>query len=245
MAKASTAVATKAANLPAAINAAMAAEIAAIAERVSQPTGSRISVTQSKTFKLPDGRESPGPLDLVVVDFVYANYLYEGTYDRNNITPPVCFAINLSDKQMVPSDNSPKKQAGACAGCAKNQFGSAGKGKACSNTVLLAVLHPDDLDGAMLILKVSATATKAWNGYVNALASSLKRAPWSISTQVSFDPHSDYPSLRFSNPQVLDDEALAAVFPRREEAARILAVEPDVTPVTTATKLPAKRAQRG
>lgn len=235
-----TSVAKRANTTPSAINDVIAAQIANIQERVTQPTGSRITVTQSKTFKLPDGRESPGPLELVVVDFAYGNFFYEGAYDRNNITPPVCFALNFSDKQMVPSENSPKKQAGSCAACPQNQWGSDGKGKACGNAVLLAVLHPDDLEGALMVIKVSATGLKPWNGYVNSLATALKRPPWTVSTTVSFDPHSEYSSLRFSSPELLSEADMTTVYARAEEAKRILMVEPDLS--GNAVDKPAKPA---
>lgn len=232
MARTSTAVTTKKNTLPADINAAMAAQIAAIQERVSQPGGSKISVTQSKTFKLPSGLETPGPLDLVIVDFMYINAFYTAAYDRNTITPPVCFALNPADKGMLPADNSPERQADSCASCPKNEFGSAGKGKACSNSVLLAVLpgdFMDEPDQPLNILKVSATGLRPFNGYVSSLATSLRTAPWGVMTTVGFDPKSEYASLRFGNPQALDPEQLAVVFGRQEEAQRLLSVEPDVS----------------
>lgn len=234
-----TAAAKRATTTPATINAAMAAQIAAIQERVTQPSGSRIAVTQSKTFKLPDGRESPGPLDLVVVDFAYGNFYYEQAYDRNQVVPPVCFALSMSDKHMAPSDNSPKKQAEGCTSCPHNQFGSAGKGKACSNAVLLAVLHPDDLEGPMMVLKVPATGVRPWNGYVSSLTNSLKRLPWTVTTTVSFDPNSEFSSLRFGNPDLLSEADMTKVYGRAEEAKRMLMVEPDLSAPKAA---PAKRA---
>lgn len=234
MARASTAVATTKKTLPADINAAIAAQIAAIQERVSQPGGSKITVTQSKTFKLPSGLETPRPIDLVIVDFMYMNAFYTTAYDRNTITPPACFALNPSDRGMIPSDNSPEAQAGSCTGCPKNEFGSAskGKGKACSNSVLLAVLPADFMDDPeqpLMILKVSATGLRPFNGYVSSLATSLRTAPWGVTTTVGFDPKSDYASLRFGNPTPLDPEQLAVVFGRQDEAKRMLSVEPDAS----------------
>lgn len=245
-----TAVATTKKNLPADINAAMAAQIAAIQERVSQPGGSKITVTQSKTFKLPSGLETPGPIDLVIVDFMYMNAFYTTAYDRNTITPPACFALNPSDKGMVPADNSPEPQAGSCTGCPKNEFGSAtqGKGKACSNYVLLAVLPADfmdDPDQPLMVLKASATALRAFNGYISGLATTLRKPHWGVTTTIGFDPKNDYPSLRFGNPAELDSEQLALIFNRQEEAQRLLAVEPDVSGYeATSAKKPAARGRK-
>jgi hypothetical protein len=249
MARTSTAVAVKKSMLPADINAALAAQVAAIQDRVSQPGGSKIGITQSKTFKLPSGLETPGPIDLVVVDFAYLNAYYTTAYDRNTITPPVCFAIHSSDKGMLPSDNSPERQCDSCAACSQNLFGSAGKGKACSNAVQLAVLPADFMDDPeqpLMILKVSATGLRPFNGYVSSLATSLRTAPWGVMTTIGFDPKSEYASLRFGNPRALDPEQLATVFGRQEEAQRMLTVEPDVSgyEAPAPAKKPAARARR-
>jgi hypothetical protein len=245
-----TAVTTTKSNLPVDINAMMAAQIAQIQDRVSQPGGSKITVTQSKTFKLPNGMETPGPIDMIIVAFAYQNAYYDTEYDRNTITPPVCFALSPSDKGMIPSSNSPDQQADSCAACPKNEFGSKGRGKACSNYALLAVLPADfmeDPDQPLMLLKVSATGIKPFNGYVSALATTHRKAQWAVSTTVGFDPKSDYSTLRFGNPQDLDAEQIAAIFSRQEEAQRMLAVEPDVSVTPTAPsvkKQPAARTRR-
>ena len=119
------------------------AQVAAMAGKIAPPSGINIRITQDKKFQLPDGSKVEGPLDLVIVDFVSRNTFYEGTYDPNNITPPACFAIHPEPKQMAPSENSPIKQSDDCASCPMNQFGSSGKGKACKNGRMLAVLPPD------------------------------------------------------------------------------------------------------
>lgn len=145
----------------------------------------------------------------------------------------------------MPSDNSPDKQADSCAACPKNEFGSLGKGKACSNTVQLAVLPADFMDDPeqpLAILKVSPTALRPFNGYVSSLATSMRTAPWGVITTIGFDPKSEYSSLRFGNPQPLDSESLTAVFSRQEEAQRVLAVEPDVSQTSSAAPAAPKKA---
>jgi hypothetical protein len=124
----------------------LANEVAGLAERTQPPGGNAIRITQDKHFELPDGRRSPGPIEMIVVDFVSMNRFYEGAYDSKNITPPACFAIGLNPSTLAPSDNSPDKQSDTCAPCPMNQFGSAANGrggKACANTRRLAVLAPD------------------------------------------------------------------------------------------------------
>ena len=143
------------------------AQVAAMAGKIAPPSGINIRITQDKKFQLPDGSKVEGPLDLVIVDFVSRNTFYEGTYDPNNITPPTCFAIHPELKQMAPSENSPIKQSDDCASCPMNQFGSSGKGKACKNGRMLAVLPPDaDADTPLWLLQVSPTALKGFDGFV-------------------------------------------------------------------------------
>ena len=47
-------------------------------------------------FKLRMARNTPGPMDVVIVDFVSSNSFYEHNFDPNNISPPACFAISPS-----------------------------------------------------------------------------------------------------------------------------------------------------
>lgn len=227
----STAVAKKpAAQLPVSIADMIAAEIAAMAPKVSAPSGDIISCTKNKTFKLPDGRESDGPLPAIIVDFVSANTFYEGKYDPKNPAAPVCFAIGSNIASMKPSNKSSDKQADDCASCPNNAWGSDGSGKACKNTRLLALLPVDfDEKSPLMLIKVSPTAIKKFDAYVNALMT-VKKLPAQVVTEISFDQSVDYASLVFGNPVPLEDDRVVEVFNRREAALKRLLTEPDYAP---------------
>lgn len=225
-----TAVATKkpASSAIVSIQEQLKAQAAAQASKIAPPSGINIRVTQDKKFQLPDGSKVDGPLDLVIVDFVSRNTFYEGAYDPNNISPPACFAIHPEPKQMAPSDNSPIKQSDDCASCPMNQFGSAGKGKACKNSRVLAVLPPDaDADTPMWLLQVSPTALKGFDGYVGSVARTFQMPPISVVTSVDFNPNETYASLTFGDPR--PNENLAVHFARQAEAKELLMTEPDVS----------------
>jgi hypothetical protein len=225
----STAVAVKKNTSIVSIQDQLKAMVAANAGRVAPPTGSSIKITQDKKFQLPDGTKTGEALDLVIVDFVFRNEYYEGAFDPNNITSPVCFAIHPNQKEMVPSSNSPDKQCEDCASCPANQFGSAGKGKACKNTVVMAVLPPEaDADTPLWLLKVSPTALKGFSGYISAL-NRMEVAPIQMVVEVGFNPAETFASLTFSNPRPNDN--VAEHFARLGEAKDMLAVEPDTTRV--------------
>lgn len=241
MAKPSTAVTkAKPVALPAAIKAQLAAQVADIHKRISAPSGDRITVTQSKTFKLPNGQEVD-ELEAVIVDFAAANFYYETGYERNNITPPKCFALGLEPAGLVPSDNSPDKQCAACAGCWANQFKSSGNGKACQNTRLLAILPTDaDVDTDIQILKVSPTALRSFDGHVSKVVSKHNVPIFGVVTRIFFSPDTEYASLRFEDQGIATEALITLAFNRQAEAQKRLLTEPDVS--TAANDAPAPKS---
>lgn len=242
---ASTAVAVKkttGANLVS-IKEAMAAQLADLASRVAPASGNAIRVTQDKQFLLPDGTKTPGPLELVVVDFTSKNSFYEGAFDPKAISPPACFSIGQNPLKMTPSNNAPVAQSTDCQSCPMNQFGSAGTGKACKNSRVLAVLPPDaDADTPMWTLATSPTANKGFDGFVSSVARVFQTPPVGVVVSVSFDPNETYAKLVFTNPQ--PNENLAEHFGRQAEAAAMLAVEPDVSQYVKAPPARGKVAAR-
>ena len=204
------------------------AQAAMMAGRVAPASGNAIRITQDKKFALPTG-EKVDDLSVVIVDFVSRNEFYEGSYDPNNIVPPVCFAIGDDPRNMVPSDNSPAKQSDSCNSCPMNQFGSAGNGKACKNSRMLAVVQPDVSEGdedPIWTLKVSPTGLKSFDGFVTAVMRT-GLPPVGVVAEVSFDPNVTYASTRFGNPT--PNENAGVHLARQDEARDIIAREPDLT----------------
>ena len=218
------------------------------ASRVEPGSGKSIRIGQDKSFTLPDGTKTRESLQLVVVDFVSRNEYYEGAYNKDDITPPNCFAIHPEPKQLAPSDNSPDKQCDDCASCPMNQFGSAptGAGKACKNTRVLAVMPPDaDDDTEIWTLKVSPTAIKAFDGFVAGVNRAFQLPPVGVVVTVGFSGAKDFPSLEFTDPQL--NENVAVHFGRQDEAREMLMREPDVSSFGAekpAAKAPARKAAR-
>jgi hypothetical protein len=246
--KASTAVAVRkpsAGNIVS-IQEAIKAQVEGLANRVAPPTGIKIRATQDKKFVLPDGTTTPGPLELVIVDFVTSHEFYEGPFDKDNIVPPGCFAIGTDPKKMFPSKNVPNKQADDCQSCPMNQWGSNGKGKACGNGRLLAVLPPDaDADTPIWLLQPSATAIKGFDGFVQGIARTFQTMPVGVIATVSFDENETYAKMVFGDPK--PNPGLGEHFGRQEEARELLNAERDVSgyvPFTTKGKAAVKSARR-
>jgi hypothetical protein len=202
------------------------AQAAAAANKIGAATGNKIRYSKGK-FILPDGTEAES-LDVVVVDFASMNSYYEGSYDKDNIVPPNCFAIHPEPKGMVPSANSPDRQCDDCGSCPMNQFGSSGAGKACKNSRLLAVLPPDaEADTPLWLLSVPPTAIKGFDGYVGSVLRTFQMPPVAVVTTVSLDPNEDFFKPMFTDPRPNDN--LEVHFARADEAKELLAVEPDVS----------------
>lgn len=256
MATAKTNVATKAkSNLPATLD--YNEEMAAIAKRIQGASGAdRIKTSNQKVFILPDKSEFD-ELDVIVLDFIAFNRYYPGVYDEDNIVPPDCFALGLEPTSLVPSDNSPDKQCESCAGCWANQFKSAanGKGKACGNTRLLAVLLPptgglgvnDKLeDLPMYTISVSPTALTSFDEHVGKVARSFVKPVRAVVTRMSFAQDSKWPSIRFSVVAPAGKELELYAQSRLQEARDRLATEPDVSAIQAANdeKKPVKAAPK-
>lgn len=221
-------------NLPANYNEQLAAEALAMAKRIGSPGGDFIRTNKDKTFLLPDGQTTPH-LDAIVVDFVSLNQYYPGKYDPKDIKPPVCMAIGQIINEMKPFAQSPDKQNDVCHTCWANQWGTDGKGKACKNQRLLALLAPDmQLDGPLMLLKVAPTGTRFWDAHVAAVRTLTDKPPMAVVTHIVFDQNVDYASLRFSIAG--PNASLGEAFGRRAGALERLLAEPEFAPADVAGK---------
>ncbi len=190
-------------NLPANIEAQLKAQMEALRSQLQAPSSNKIS-TRGKIFTLPDGKSSPGPLRVIVVDFAWALVHYKGIYSAAQPQGPDCWALgrdNPDSGNLVPSPTIVKPYATSCNKCPKNQWKSdpQGKGKACKNQRRLIVVGADaNKDSEPLTLYVSPGALKNFDGYVASLASTHGLLPIQVVTEVSFDANQAYPSLKFS-----------------------------------------------
>jgi hypothetical protein len=170
--------------------------LAKVNETTTAPASSKIS-TKGMMFTLPDGKSSAGPLNCVVLDYTNMNTYYEAAYVEGQYAEPDCMAVGREIKSMAPSDTVTNKQSDACDICPKNEFGSKGRGKACQNKVLLAIL-PEDFteESEVYSITVSATGLKDWSSYVRQLQSQ-GIDPMEVVTSLSFKEGVTYPSLKF------------------------------------------------
>jgi hypothetical protein len=248
--KPSTEVATRKSTSIADIRNQLQQDAAEMTDRVSAPSSNRIRL-QNKQFLMPGENQAvDGPIYAVVVDFVAKNALYEEAWDAENPKPPVCWSIGTVLKQMRPSPNAPKPQAESCEECPNNVFGSAGKGKACKNTRVLALLAPDaDESTEMMTVEVSPTGIGHFDRHVNNVLSKISLPPIGAVTEIDFRSDKAYSSLTFMYDS--ENSNLEQHFARREEARKMITVEPRIetdeeeAPARPAKKKAAARRGRG
>src|SRR5215831_959472 len=133
--------------------------------------------------------------EAIIIHSVFENQLYEGKFDPNNPTTPVCYALSESDDDLKPHPDSLKPQATSCAECPNNAWGSdpgGGRGKACKNVRRLAMVSASDLEdlgkAEVAIAKLPVTSVKNWSTYASQIANVLKLPPLAVITEMSVEP---------------------------------------------------------
>lgn len=162
------------------------------------------------------GAEVPGnKMNVVILGHVLHNMFYEGKFDSKNPASPVCYAFGEKESQMAPHEKCESPQADECEGCPMNEFGSAdtGRGKACKNSRRLMVIPEDALDDLEnanpALIHTPPTSGRAWAGYVVNLATTLRRPPLAVVTEISLvpDPKHQF-KMQFKLVGQIEDSAL-------------------------------------
>lgn len=138
-------------------------------------------------------------------------YLKGYDKDTSDGQKPDCY----SPDGIAPAADAENPQAKKCATCPHNQWGSrvsekgATKGKACSDTVRMAVAPAGQLNDPML-LRVPPASIKALGEYGQSLA---KRGVGynMVVTKVAFDMEAESPKLTFKPVGLLDDDGWSQV----------------------------------
>jgi hypothetical protein len=206
------------------------ANLAKATTQSERPSGANISC---KAGVLAYNGEPVGDnkLDCVVVATTHANLYYEGSYDPNNISSPVCFAYSEDGSDMAPHPESSKPQGTDCASCPQNQWGSSptgGKGKACKNGRSLAIIpantSPEDVVTAeMATLKLPVMSVKNWGMYVQKCSALHNRPFFALETQIGTVP--DQKSqfrVTFKDTRPLDFDMVKPIVALKEKALALI-----------------------
>jgi len=163
------------------------------------------------------GVQIPGDeLRCIIIGHVNHNAFYSTSYDPDNPQPPDCYAFGQEPEDMAPHDAATDKQNDSCAECPMNQWGSDGKGKACKNTVRLAVIPEDAIENIgdiskaeVVYVPISVTSVKNFNAYlVNTLLNDLGRPAWAVVTKIKRVPDNKTQfQVQFSMEGLIEDSA--------------------------------------
>jgi len=195
--------------------------------------GDAITINNGKRIFIMPNEQEVTEFEALIIDFAYRNEYYIGAYNPKVITPPACFALAPSAVQLTPSTNSPIIQSQTdCATCQQNQFGTSptGGGKACKNTVIIAVLPPDAAEiesHDIWVMKISPTAIRPFNKYASKV-SQMNIPIGAVRTRFFMDPDSDFASVRFEALGI-EADCIDGVIARKDEANTRLMEEPDVS----------------
>ena len=173
------------------------AALAMSMEENSLGTGNSIS-TQGGVLKYRDAEVPDNKMNVIILDHTFLNTYYEGGFDPENPSNPLCFAIGKSEKGLAPHEKAEQPQHDICATCelgGKEAWGTAdkGKGKACKNVRRLILIPEnalEDIESSQpATMKVPVTSVKAWAGYVKQLKDGLSRPPCAVITEISLKNH--------------------------------------------------------
>jgi hypothetical protein len=175
-------------------------------------------VRDGERVVLPNPKDPESPATSIDVVLLKANkgtskVFYLKGYDPKDSegAKPDCYSAD----GVAPAADAANPQAKKCATCAHNQWGSrvtekgATKGKACSDTVRMAVAAAGQLNDPML-LRVPPASIKALGEYGQMLAK--RGVGYSmVVTKVAFDQEAESPKLTFKPVGFLDDAGFAEV----------------------------------
>jgi len=175
-------------------------------------------VRDGERFVIPNPKDPDAPATSIEVVIIKASKHVSKVYYAKGYDPkesdgakPDCYSID----GVAPAEDAQNPQSKKCATCPHNQWGSrisdkgATKGKACTDTVRLAVAPAGQLNDPML-LRVPPASIRALGEYGQMLA---KRGVGynMVVTKIGFDPSAESPKLTFKPVGLLDEESFAEV----------------------------------
>ena len=203
------------------------------------------------------GNSMPGnKMDAIIIATGYRNVWYAGAFDPDNVVSPNCFALSLSDENMVPHANVIEPVNATCEGCKYNEWKSAGgnsKGKACKQTRRLVMLPGSVVTDAnpgetirsaeLAVMDLPVTSVRNYSTFVNALAASAGVPPHAAICQISVVPDVKTQfKVKFQPMSVVPTEEILLAIESRLAGAETIAIEPFESSAVGGEELAAEKA---
>lgn len=200
--------------------------------------------TQGSAPQMRLGGQEAEELSVIVLGANRSNMYWEEEFRSGVFTPPKCYAIahpswkaGEVEEKLAPPADLKTRQAESCAKCDWNAFGSArrGRGKACSNTVRLAMIPADaklvdKVEGAML--SVPPTSLRMWTQYARQIVDGLNRPVGTAVTRIRKVPNKQGAGFTFEfemDDVIRDKELLRKILARMKGDAELALQQPPPT----------------
>jgi hypothetical protein len=200
----------------------------------SMQSGNKIS-TRGGRLSYHDTPLKNNEMTVLVLSALIENVYYEGAFDADNPSSPICFAFSDDGENMEPHEKAHEKQHEQCQGCPHDEWGTSntGKGKACKNVRRLAVMSMDDvtenniLSGEIATLNVPVMSVKGYSAYVKELALTAGLPPFAWQTRVWLEPDAKSQfrvCFQAIDKKPLPEKFYPAILKRVKEAEKLLDV---------------------
>ena len=173
----------------------------------------------------PDSDDEPASSIEVVILASNPNkskVYYESGYEQGSTAKPTCY----SNDGVGPAADAEEPQAKKCATCPHNQWGSritdnGGKGKACGDSMRLAIAPAGQINDPMLLRVPAATLTVL--GQYGAQLAKRGVEPKHVITKISFDYSVAHPAMTFKAVRFVEEEEMESVDATLRDEAEIIA----------------------
>ena len=216
----------------------LAEEAQVASDLVSANAGGQFFNLQGGQLSFGGAPLANNQMAVVVIDYILENVYYPGKYDPENRGGPKCFAFGrTAGENMVPHAQAAEPQSKDCETCPHNEWGSAdtGRGKACKNTMRLAMISAGSLDinanfvpidnpehfetDGIAYMRLPVTSVKGFSTMVTQVAGVMKRPPYGIFSRVHIEPDAKSQfKVLFEPLDKIGNEVMGAVMTRHKEA---------------------------
>jgi hypothetical protein len=203
-----------------------------------------VTISKKGTFQVANVDSGSDTIQVVILGFSFNKAYWSTGFSQGSTSLPECqaqgefstlYAENAQPPIVdsffdltpsAPEDKQP--QAEVCGECPFNEYETAaqGKGKACKDSVTLAVLPADDPNGAIHTLRISASGIKHFRAYLKTLAT-VGTSWYAIKTTLqAVDAGAQYTTKAINDTKSLvplTDDELLAFYAKVEEAKKLLA----------------------
>jgi hypothetical protein len=150
--------------------------------------------TKGRMFTASDDSFTPRQdLECIVLAYAYRNEYYTTAWSQGaGYIPPVCWAVGDKQNELKVNKSVENPEHIECDTCPQNEYPQGGGGKACKNTIKLAIIPPDFEEGDLpYLISFPPTANTPFREYMESVSKAGMHYMQNVTT-ISFDPKVAY-----------------------------------------------------